>query len=92
VIPSRLRKREALERHRDGLLVAPVSDDRGAIADPDEPGASVVMNHGLVRLKVTCPTKAQLQKFRPCNRVQGGGGIHAASFGSALDRPPRSVA
>lgn len=45
------RERKTLERNRDRVAVAPVLDDRGAVLDSDEPGASVPVHHGLPRLK-----------------------------------------
>jgi hypothetical protein len=65
------------------VAVAPVLDDRGAVADADESGASVSVHHGLVRLKDARSAELQLQKFRACDRVQTER-VHAGPGSAAL--------
>lgn len=60
---------ESLKRNRDWVAAAPMSDDRVAVADADEPGASVSVDHGLVRLKDAGQAELQLQEFRAGDRV-----------------------
>jgi hypothetical protein len=64
------RKREGLERDPNGVAFIRMSDDRAAVADADEPGTSVSVDHGLVRLKGAGGAKLQLQEFRTGDRVQ----------------------
>jgi hypothetical protein len=59
------------------LSVVPISNDRGAVTDADEPGAPVCVHHGLVGLKDAEGAKAHLQEFRAGDRVQGCRGVHA---------------
>ena len=70
VVLSGRREREGLGRNRNGLTVTPVSDDRGTVADADEPGASVSVHHGLFRLEETGGAELQLQEFRAGDRVE----------------------
>jgi hypothetical protein len=44
-------------------------DDRGAVADADESGASVAVHNGLARLKHAGRTELQLQEFCAGDRV-----------------------
>jgi hypothetical protein len=73
----RLRRlREALERNRDVVAVAPSPYDRGTTAHADKPGAMVSEHHGLVRLKGRGRAELQLEEFRASDRVQSEG-VHA---------------
>jgi hypothetical protein len=44
-------KREALGRNRNGLVLAPVPDQRDTVVHADEPGATFPVHHRLIRLK-----------------------------------------
>jgi hypothetical protein len=61
---------KGLGRNRDGMALTPISNDRGAVAGADEPGASVSVHYGLVRLKDAERAELQLQEFRAGDRVQ----------------------
>ena len=63
-------ERERLERNCDRVTAARVSDHRGAVAHADEPGASVSVHHGLVRLKGAGRAELQLQELGTGDRVQ----------------------
>lgn len=70
VILRTRREGESLERNRDGVTAATVSDDRGAVAHANEPGASASVHHSLVRLKGAGRAELQLQELRTGDRVQ----------------------
>lgn len=62
--------RERVERDGDGMAVAPMLDDRGAVLDADEPGAPTAVHYRLIRLKGAGRAEPQLQEFRASDRVQ----------------------
>jgi hypothetical protein len=70
-------KREALGRNRNSMAVAPKPDNRGAVAHADEPGASVPVHHGLIRLKDEGRAEPHLQELRAGDRVKHGRSEHA---------------
>src|SRR5437879_5661645 len=70
VMLFRWREREGLGRDRDRVAVAPMLDDRCAVADANESGASVSVHHGPFRLKGAGRAELQLQEFRACDGVQ----------------------
>jgi hypothetical protein len=60
---ARRRERERREWDRDVVAVVTMPDDRCAVADADEPGKSVSVHDGLVRLKDAGWAESQLQEF-----------------------------
>jgi hypothetical protein len=94
--PRRVRRfprwdREALERNRDCVAVAPMLDDRGTLLDTDEPGAPASVHHRLIRLKGTGRPETELQELCAGDRVQAER-VHARKFGGTRARPARSCA
>lgn len=84
------RERKGLERYGEGVAVAPVLDDRGAVLDADESSAPVSVYYGLVRLEGARGAEFQLEELCSGDRVQAEG-FHAGPFGSTLDLPCRGV-
>jgi hypothetical protein len=64
------RHRQALQRDGDSAATAPMLDDCRAVTDANEPGTSVSVHDGLIRLKGTGRPESQLQEFRARDRVQ----------------------
>src|SRR5438132_5551572 len=83
VMLFRWREREGLGRDRDRVAVAPMLDDRGAVAHANESGASVSVHHGPFRLKGAGRAELQLQEFRACDGVQTKR-VHAGPGSAAL--------
>ena len=70
-VPRFLRREgKGSERHSDGMAVAPMLDDRGAVLDADEPSAPASVDYCLVRLERARGAELQLEEFRSGDRVQ----------------------
>lgn len=80
------RNRKPLEGNGDGVAVAPMLDDGGALVDSNESGATISVHHGLVRLKCAGRTELQLQESRAGDCVQAEL-VHARKFGGTRARP-----
>jgi hypothetical protein len=65
----RARGRECFGRDHDRVGVVPMSDDRGALTDADEPGASLPVHDALLGLKCAGPSELQLEHLGAGDRV-----------------------
>jgi hypothetical protein len=80
-------KREALGWYGDCVALAAIPHNRGSVAHADEPGSSVPVHDGLVRLQDEGRAEPHLQELRTGDRVHRCRSVHARTFGGRLPHP-----